>query len=148
MQTIAIASDHAGFELKQQLIAWLSAMGYKLSDMGTNSSESVDYPDYAHKLALAVQNNEASTGIALCGSGNGVNMTVNKHQCIRGALCWNAEIARLARFHNDANVCSLPARFISFEQAKEIVMTFLDTGFEGGRHIARVGKISVKNCQK
>jgi len=139
---VALAADHAGFELKKELITWLDIHGHQTLDLGTYSGESVDYPDFAHRLATAVETGQATIGIAVCGSGNGVNMTVNKHRGIRGALCWNEETARLARFHNDANICSLPARFISFEEAKIITAMFLKTGFEGGRHINRVDKIT------
>ena len=113
-------------------------------DFGTYSEESCDYPDFAHKLAEAIENKDCEIGIAICGSGNGINMTVNKHQLIRSALCWNPEISRLARLHNDANICALPARFVSFEEAKEIVDVFLGTEFEGGRHIIRINKIPVR----
>ncbi|MEN6619048.1 MAG: ribose 5-phosphate isomerase B [Rikenellaceae bacterium] len=140
---IGIASDHAGFELKETLKRELLTMGYQIKDFGTNSPASMDYPDVAHPLAEAVINGEVSVGIAICGSGNGVNMTVNKHQGIRAALCWTSEISALARQHNNANICSLPARFISTELAKEIVYTFLTTDFEGGRHLRRINKI---NC--
>jgi ribose 5-phosphate isomerase B len=138
---IAIGSDHAGFELKQQLISYLQGKGYEVKDFGTFSAESVDYPDYAHPLAVAVENGTYRFGITLCGSGNGINMTVNKHQGIRSALCWNNEIASLARQHNDANVCALPARFISVDEAKQMVDIFLTTEFEGGRHEQRICKI-------
>jgi ribose 5-phosphate isomerase B len=141
MLTIALASDHAGYELKSRIMEWLDTHGYKTLDFGTFSGESADYPDFAHILALAVENRQSDFGIAFCGSGNGVNMTVNKHGGIRGALCWNPEIARLARYHNDANICSLPAYFISIEEAKSIIDMFLQTGFEGGRHIRRIEKI-------
>lgn len=137
--TLAIASDHAGFHLKSFLLSHL--VEYEVIDLGTYSDESTDYPDYGHKLADAVVEGKAHYGIAICGSGNGINMTVNKHLGIRGALCWNTEIAKLARQHNDANVLSLPARFISHEQALDIVSVFLNTSFEGGRHQRRIDKI-------
>lgn len=141
---LAIASDHAGFETKQQLVAYLIKKGHKITDFGTNSSDSMDYPDTAHPLAIAIENREFDFGITLCGSGNGINMTANKHQGIRAALCWNVEISKLARQHNNANVCSLPARFISIELAEQIVDIFLSTPFEGGRHQLRIEKIPTK----
>jgi ribose 5-phosphate isomerase B len=142
---IAIASDHAGYELKAELIQHLKDHNVKLKDFGTNSSYAVDYPDYAHILAESVESGEFNFGISICGSGNGINMTANKHQGIRSAICWTEEIARLARFHNDANVCALPARFISKEDAFRIIDIFLSTGFEGGRHEERVRKIPLKH---
>ena len=141
---LGIACDHAGYEMKVELIKYLAEKGCSMFDFGTNSSASVDYPDYAHPLAMAIERAEVDFGISICGSGNGINMTMNKHQGIRAALCWNAEIAGLARLHNNANACSLPARYISMATAKEIVDTFLTTAFEGGRHQGRVDKISVK----
>jgi ribose 5-phosphate isomerase B len=146
MKTIGIASDHAGFELKEVIKKWLIKAGNRLNDYGTNSSESADYADYAHPLANAVENKEVEFGISICGSGNGITMTVNKHQGIRAALCWNKEISMLARSHNDANICSLPARFISEADAKEIITTFMNTKFEGGRHLTRINKIPYKCC--
>ncbi|MGC8802578.1 MAG: ribose 5-phosphate isomerase B [Bacteroidales bacterium] len=143
---IGIASDHAGYRMKEVIKRWLQEKGYEIVDFGTYSDESTDYPDYAHKLANAVENKDVDKGISLCGSGNGINMTVNKHQGIRAALCWNEEISRLARAHNDANICSLPARFISEEEAKKIVDTFLNTAFDGGRHLTRINKIPLKIC--
>ena len=142
-ETIAIASDHAGYQMKLAIAKYLEELGYTPNDFGAYSSKSVDYPDFGHPLALAVEKGEYRLGISLCGSGNGINMVANKHQGIRAALCWNREIARLARTHNDANICSLPARFIDFETAKEIVDVFLRTRFEGGRHQLRVEKIPV-----
>jgi ribose 5-phosphate isomerase B len=142
--TIAIASDHAGFDYKEHLRNFLSEKGYTVIDFGTNSNEPVDYPDYVHPLAAEVASGQIEMGILLCGSGNGVCMTANKHRDIRAALCWNNELARLARQHNNANIICLPARFISLEDAKEITLTFLNTQFEGGRHERRVGKIA--NC--
>ena len=139
--TIAIASDHAGYQMKLEIIRFLETEGYDVKDFGTDSASHVDYPDYGHPLASAVESGEFSLGISLCGSGNGINMVTNKHQGIRGALCWNQEITRLARLHNDANICSIPARFISLEEAKEIVRIFLQTAFEGGRHVQRISKI-------
>lgn len=140
---IAIAADHAGYDLKNKIIPYLQNRGIKVQDFGTNNTDAVDYADYAHPLAEAVESGEYSFGISICGSGNGINMTVNKHQGIRSALCWNEEIARLARFHNDANICALPARFISKEEAFRIVDMFLSTVFEGGRHIQRIKKIPI-----
>ncbi len=141
---LAIASDHAGYEFKEKLKEYLVAKNYTVKDFGTYSTESADYPDFAHPLAIAVEKGEYVFGITLCGSGNGISMTANKHQGIRSALCWNKEISELSRLHNDANVCSIPARFVSFDQAKEIVDAFLNTSFEGGRHLKRVEKIPVK----
>ncbi|HCQ30330.1 MAG TPA: ribose 5-phosphate isomerase B [Flavobacteriales bacterium] len=142
---IALASDHAGFEMKNALKSYLEEKGYKVVDFGTYSPESCDYPDFAHPAAEAVENKEVDFGIVMCGSGNGINMTVNKHQKIRGALCWNTELAELARLHNNANILSLPARFIAVEEAKKCVDVFLTTEFEGGRHQRRIDKIPLKN---
>lgn len=142
---IAIACDHAGFEYKEKLVEYLGNKGNEVKDFGTYSPESMDYPDTVHPLAVAVENGEFEKGIVLCGSGNGVSMTANKHQGIRCALCWNVEIACLARLHNDANVCAIPARFIAYEEAEEVVARFLNTEFEGGRHQRRVEKIPFKN---
>lgn len=141
---IGIASDHAGFELKQYLITWLNNNHFEVMDFGTNSTASCDYPDYAHPLAEAVETGVCHYGIAICGSGNGINMTVNKHQGIRSALCWDTELASLARRHNNANILALPARFISQEKALSLVKTFLTTEFEGGRHQCRIDKIACK----
>lgn len=143
MKPIALASDHAGFELKAIVEGYLEARGVAYKDFGTDSAESCDYPDFAHPAALAVENGECSMGIAMCGTGNGIAMTLNKHQGIRAALCWNKEIAALARQHNDANVLVMPARFIDAVTALAIVDTFLDTPFEGGRHQRRIDKIPV-----
>jgi ribose 5-phosphate isomerase B len=142
---IAIAADHAGFELKSEIIKYLQDQGVKVKDFGTSSPDAVDYADFAHPLANAVEGGDYPLGISICGSGNGINMTVNKHQGIRSALCWNVEIARLARYHNDANICALPARFISKEEAFKIIDMFLSTEFEGGRHLARINKIPLKH---
>jgi len=139
---IPIGSDHAGFETKQMLITHLTTLGYEVKDYGCYSDQSIDYPDYAHPVAAHIESNPGSLGILLCGSGNGISMTANKHQGIRCALCWTPEIAELARLHNDANIISLPARFISVDEAKEMVNVFLNTAFEGGRHATRVAKIS------
>ena len=141
---IAIGCDHAGVELKYVLIQLIENLNNKAIDKGPFSSDSVDYPDYGHAVATAVEQGDADLGIVICGSGNGINMTVNKHQGIRGALCWTPEIAALARQHNDANIIAIPARFISTEEAKEIVAEFLNNEFEGGRHQRRVGKIACK----
>ena len=141
---IAIACDHAGYELKLSIIAYLEGKGFEVKDFGTFSDESVDYPDYAHPLGQALQDGLFTRGITLCGSGNGINMVANKYSKIRSALCWNAEIAELARKHNDANACALPARFISEDNALKIVDIFLNTSFEGGRHQRRIEKIPLK----
>jgi ribose 5-phosphate isomerase B len=141
--TLGIACDHAGFDFKEKLKSDLKEEGYEVKDYGTFSDESTDYPDYAHPLASAVEKKEHTFGITLCGSGNGINMTANKHQGVRAALCWNKEISELARLHNNANICSLPARFIDYNLAKEIVKVFLNTDFEGGRHQIRIEKIPV-----
>ncbi|HVD99795.1 MAG TPA: ribose 5-phosphate isomerase B [Cytophagaceae bacterium] len=138
---IALGGDHAGYSYKKELISFLQSKGYETKDFGAFSEESVDYPDFAHPLALAVEKKEFDFGILLCGSGNGVNITANKHQGIRSGLAWNPEVASLIRKHNNANVMALPARFISLEQAKECVEVFLGTTFEGGRHQNRVDKI-------
>ncbi|MBI9056614.1 ribose 5-phosphate isomerase B [Labilibaculum sp. DW002] len=141
---VAIASDHAGFQFKNKLGELLKERGYEIMDFGCDSEDSMDYPDTAHPLAEAVAAGKFKYGFTLCGSGNGITMTANKHQEIRAALCWNAEIAELARLHNDANVCGIPARFISFEEVEKIASIFLSTDFEGGRHQNRVDKIAVK----
>ncbi len=140
-QIIPIASDHGGFEMKQYLIDKLKEAGYEVKDYGTYSKDSVDYPDMIHPVARAIQNGEYPLGVILCGSGNGAQMTANKHPHVRAALCWNVEIARLARQHNNANIISLPGRFVSNELAWEMVEVFLHTDFEGGRHERRVEKI-------
>lgn len=142
MKNIAIGGDHAGFEYKAYITEKLQAEGYKVKDFGPHSNASVDYPDHTHPLATSVSNGENEFGILICGSGNGVAMTANKHQKIRAALCWNAEIAKLARDHNNANVIAIPARFISQEEAWNCVKTFITEEFEGGRHQNRVDKIS------
>ncbi len=144
MKTIGICSDHAGFALKQHVKQWLEAKGWAYKDFGTYSEESCDYPDFAHQLAEAVEAGECYPGIAICGSGQGISMTLNKHQGIRAALCWEPELAALARQHNDANVLSMPGRFISNEKADEILEAFFSASFEGGRHQRRVDKIPVK----
>ena len=142
MIKIAIGGDHASLEIKPQLVSFLEGKGYKVKDFGPFSSESVDYPDFAHPVATAVHTSEYDFGILLCGSGQGVAMTANKHDGIRAALCWVKEVAALSRQHNNANVICLPARFITYQQAEEMVITFLTTEFEGGRHERRVEKIS------
>ena len=142
MKTIGLACDHAGFELKEYVRGWLEVKGWAYKDFGTNSAASVDYPDYAHPLALAVESGECYPGIAICGSGNGINMTLNKHQGIRAALCWNAEIAHLARQHNDANILAMGARVVGPGLALKIVDTFLNTEFSGEeRHVNRIRQI-------
>lgn len=141
---VAMCSDHAGFELKSIIQGYLEAQDVEYVDFGTNSADSCDYPDFAHPCADAVESGECYPGIAMCGSGNGISMTLNKHQGIRAALCWTVELAKLARQHNDANVLVLPARFIEPVLALEIVDAFLNTPFEGGRHINRVNKIALQ----
>ena len=141
---IALCSDHAGFDTKQAVIAFLKEQGIEYKDFGTYSTESCDYPDFAHPCAISVESGDCYPGIAICGSGNGINMTLNKHQGIRAALCWEPELAQLARAHNNANILVMPGRFISNENALEIVKTFLSTDFEGGRHQRRIDKIPVK----
>lgn len=140
--TIAIGCDHAGVEMKNAIIHHLTEKGTTIIDKGTNTLDSVDYPDYAHPVANEVESGNAQFGILICGSANGVCITANKHQGIRAALCWKNEIASLARLHNDANIIGLPARFISIEEGIEFTDTFLNTEFEGGRHQNRVNKIS------
>ena len=139
---ISIGTDHAGVELKDVLIQLITELSHEVLDKGPFSNESVDYPDYGHAVSSAVDQGEADLGVVICGSGNGINMTVNKHQSIRGALCWTPEIAALARQHNDANIVAIPARFISINDAKSIISEFLTQEFEGGRHQRRVGKIA------
>ena len=144
MKKLGIACDHAGYEMKEFLVGYLSTKGYEMVDFGTHSEESIDYPDFGHALAEAVENGVVEQGIGMCGSGEGMAMTLNKHQGIRAGLCWSEEIAGLIRQHNDANVVVLPARFISNDEAMAIVDKFLTTDFEGGRHIRRVEKIACK----
>ncbi len=141
---ISIGNDHAGPEYKNAIVKMLESAGHTVQNYGTNSNDSVDYPDFGHPVANDVTSKKADFGIVICGSGNGINMTVNKHAGIRAALCWTKEIAELARLHNDANIISIPARYTSIPQAVEMVKTFLATDFEGGRHQTRVDKIS---CQ-
>jgi ribose 5-phosphate isomerase B len=141
---VAIGSDHAGFEYKMALVKWLTEKGYQLRDMGVDENRSVDYPDYAHPVASAVEKGEAAFGILLCGSANGVCITANKHQGIRAGLSFETEVAKLIRLHNDANIICIPARFVSLEYAKQMIDIFISTPFEGGRHQTRVNKIA---CQ-
>jgi len=141
--TLAIGSDHAGYKLKQYIIKNLVADGYKIKDFGTNSEESVDYPDYIHPVAKSINNGEFIQGIIICGSGQGASMVANKYPKVRSALCWNKEQAKLSRQHNNANIIALHGRFIDFNNAVEMVKLFLNTDFEGGRHIRRINKISI-----
>ena len=141
---ISIGNDHAGTAYKFEVLSFLEKEGYQVTNHGTDSEHSVDYPDFVHPVAKDVESGKADFGIIICGSGNGANMTANKHQKVRSALCWTKEIAELARQHNDANVLSIPARYTSKEQAVEMVRVFLNTEFEGGRHKNRVKKIA---CQ-
>ena len=138
---IVIGSDHAGFEYKQQIIEWLQNSSLLVSDFGTESLESVDYPDFAHPVAANVEQGEAAFGILLCGSANGVAITANKHQGVRAGLCWNKDVAKLVRQHNNANIICIPARFVSLELAIDMINIFMQTAFEGGRHQTRVDKI-------
>lgn len=142
-QKIAITCDHAGYEMKLVVKTYLEKLGYEVLDFGADSKESVDYPDFVHPMADAIEEGSCAVGFALCGSGNGVNMAANKHEAIRSALCWNVEIAELARSHNNANICALPARFIANDLAQEIVRVFIETEFEGGRHERRINKIPI-----
>ena len=139
---VAIGCDHAGFEYKTKMVQWLQETGYQVIDMGVHHDSSVDYPDYAHPVSDKVEKNEASFGILICGSANGVCMTANKHAGIRAALCWQTDVAKLTRQHNDANIICIPARFVAFEYARQMVEIFIDTQFEAGRHQLRVSKIS------
>ena len=139
---IPIGADHAGFKLKEKVKSYLSSKGYELRDFGCYSEDSIDYPDFGHPVANMVEENSGMLGILICGSGNGINMTANKHQGVRSALCWKKEIAELARQHNNANIIALPARFITEEEAIEMIDVFLTTVFEGGRHQKRIDKIS------
>ena len=139
-----MCSDHAGYELKEYIKTLLDARRLSYKDFGTYSSDSCDYPDYAHPMAEAIERGEVYPGIAICGTGNGIGMTLNKHQGVRAALCWRSDIAQLARAHNDANVVVVPGRFISLEDTRKIIEVFLDTPFEGGRHARRIQKIPVR----
>ncbi|MBE6208220.1 MAG: ribose 5-phosphate isomerase B [Rikenellaceae bacterium] len=144
MKKVGIASDHAGYEMKEFVVGYLQAKGYEVYDFGTHSAESVDYADFGHPLAEAVEQGEVECGVGLCGSGEGISMTLNKHQGIRAGLCWLPEIAHLIRQHNNANVVVLPARFITNDEAVAILDEYFSTEFEGGRHEARIAKIPVK----
>jgi len=139
---IPIGADHAGYELKEKVKLFLKEKGFDVQDFGCHSTESIDYPDFGHPVADMVENNPGMKGILICGSGNGINMTANKHQGIRSALCWKTEIAELARLHNDANIITLPARFITEEEAFDMIDVFFNTSFEGGRHQNRINKIA------
>ena len=144
-EMLAVVSDHAGFFIKEKIVEYLVKKGYEVKDFGCFSAElPVDYPDYGHPFAKAIADGKYNFGVSVCGTGNGINMVANKHQGIRSALCWSEEISRLARAHNDANICALPGRFINESEALLIVKTFLNTPFDGGRHTLRVEKISVK----
>jgi len=140
---IGLACDHAGHEFKEQLKTYLSSKGNEINDYGCYSLESVDYPDFAHKLAESIENKDNELGIQFCGTGNGINMTANKHQRIRAALCWNTHIAEQARLHNNANILTMPARHLKWGEVEKIVDVFLSTKFEGGRHETRVNKIKI-----
>jgi ribose 5-phosphate isomerase B len=139
---IAIGCDHAGYEYKTQLIPWLHQKGWQVNDFGTSSPDSVDYPDFAHPTALSVEKGESAFGILICGSGNGVCMTANKHNGIRAGLCWQTEVAKLVRLHNNANIICIPARFVALATAHEMIDIFMATAFEGGRHQNRVSKMT------
>lgn len=141
---IALASDHAGFDKKQVIIKYLEEKGIQYKDFGCYTNESVDYPDFAHPIADAIDKGEYKIGITFCGSGQGISITANKHQNIRSAICWNTEIAALAKQHNNANICAIPSRFVSNDEAIKIVETFLNANFEGGRHARRIEKIPIK----
>ena len=141
---IGLACDHAGHEFKEQLKTYLSSKGNEINDYGCYSLESVDYPDFAHKLAKSIEKGDNELGIQFCGTGNGINMSANKHQGIRSALCWNTHIAEQARLHNNANILTMPARHLEWKEVEKIVDTFLITEFEGGRHETRVNKIKIK----
>ncbi len=143
---ISIGNDHAGTSYKKLLQEKLESLGHEVTNYGTNSDDSVDYPDFVHPVATDVENGKADLGVIICGSGNGANMTANKHQGVRSALCWNTEIAELAKSHNNANILSIPSRFVSEELALKMLETFLNTEFEGGRHQRRIDKIPAKNA--
>jgi ribose 5-phosphate isomerase B len=144
---IGVACDHAGFDYKEKLKEFLSSKGNEINDYGCYSLDSVDYPDFAHKLAKSIENGENELGIQFCGTGNGINMSANKHQGIRAALCWNTHITEQARLHNNANVLTMPARHLECEKIEKIVETFLTTEFEGGRHETRVKKIKINESK-
>lgn len=139
---LALGGDHAGYEYKKEIASLLEKAGHEVKDFGPFSTDSCDYPDYVHPVANAIEAGDVDLGVVICGSGNGVAMTVNKHQEIRCALAWKVELAQLARSHNDANIISIPARYVTLDEAKDIVKTFMDTDFEGGRHQNRVSKIA------
>ena len=141
---IGLASDHAGYELKEYVKQWLAAKGWEFKDFGTYSTDSCDYPDFAHALAEAVEAGECYPGIAICGSGEGISMTLNKHQSVRAALCWIPEIAKLSRQHNNSNVLCMPARFISNDEALDMLNIWIETEFEGGRHQRRLDKMPLQ----
>ena len=141
---IGIACDHAAYELKEFLVGYLASKGFEVKDFGTHSEESCDYPDFAHALGEAIDNGELERGVALCGSGEGISMTLNKHQTVRAALCWIPEIAKLSRQHNNSNVLCMPARFISNDEALEMLNIWLETEFEGGRHQRRLDKMPIQ----
>lgn len=141
---IGIACDHAAYELKEFLVGYLSSKGFEVKDFGTHSEESCDYPDFAHALGEAIDNGDLERGVALCGSGEGISMTLNKHQSVRAALCWIPEIAKLSRQHNNSNVLCMPARFISNDEALEMLNIWLETEFEGGRHQRRLDKMPIQ----
>lgn len=143
-QTIGLAADHGGFSTKEFIAGYLLGLGYAVKDYGTMCDASVDYPDFGHALARGIESGEVGLGFAFCGSANGISMSVNRHKGVRAALCWMPEIATLARAHNDANVCSIPGRFVTDAQAAEIVDAFLAAQFEGGRHVGRVEKIEIQ----
>jgi ribose 5-phosphate isomerase B len=145
LEKVIVTADHAGFRIKEKVVKWLISNRYEVKDIGCFSEESVDYPDFAHPLSNWVEGGEFKFGITICGTGNGINMTSNKHQGIRSALCWNEEISRLARAHNDANICALPGRFLTEAEAIVIIKTFLTTSFDGGRHKRRIDKIPLKS---
>jgi ribose 5-phosphate isomerase B len=143
-KTIALASDHAGFAKKQVILKYFREKGIEYKDFGCYSDESCDYPDFAHAIGNAIDKGEYETGITFCGSGQGISITANKHQNVRSAICWNTEIAALAKQHNNANICAIPGRFVSDEEAVAIVETYLNTEFEGGRHKRRIDKTPLK----
>ncbi len=143
LKRIAIGNDHAGFEMKSVLLKWLEENGFEVKNFGTDTSDPVDYPDYVHPVANAVEKNDFRFGVLICGSGQGVSFTANKHQGIRAALCWKPEIAQLARQHNNANILCLPGRFITKEEGIAILKSFLESKFEGGRHQNRISKVSI-----
>jgi ribose 5-phosphate isomerase B len=143
-KVIALASDHAGFEKKQVILKYFKEKGIEFKDFGCNSEESVDYPEFAHLIGEAIDNNEYEIGITFCGSGQGISIAANKHQNVRSAICWSAEIATLAKQHNDANICAVPGRFVTDNEAIAIVEAFLSAEFEGGRHARRIAQIPLK----